>query len=318
MRILVAEDDATSRLVLRATLQRHGYEVTAVEDGRAALEAWRLHRHTLVISDWMMPELDGLALCRRIRADATLRYTYVVLLTSLSGKERYLDGIDAGADDFLSKPLDEDYLVARLHVARRILALHAELQRSATHDPLTGLLNRGAIFHRLERELARAASGGGAVAVLLLDIDHFKRVNDRHGHAAGDSVLRDVAAGLRDALGPRERVGRYGGEEFLVVVPAGAARAAALAETLRQAVERREVATDAGSVAVTISIGVATADAGRPGDADALVARADAALYRAKERGRNRVELDHGIAAAAGVVPGSRARSGAREDPGRD
>lgn len=290
MKILIADDDTTSRLLLGASLKKLGHAVTAVENGRLALEAWRRERHALLISDWMMPELDGLELCRQVRAEPALDYTYIVLLTSLSGKRSYLEGMQAGADDFLSKPYDEDYLAARLHVAARILALHAALRAEATHDRLTGLWNRGAILDGLAKALADAARGNAPVGVVIADLDHFKAVNDGHGHAAGDGVLRETARRIQACLGPGDRVGRYGGEEFLVVATGGdAARLQALAEAIRASIADAPMANPSAPLAVTASLGVALAQGGAVQDAEALIAAADAALYRAKLAGRNRV-----------------------------
>lgn len=292
MKILIADDDTTSRLVLGATLAKLGHAVTSVENGRQALEAWRQEQHTLVISDWMMPELDGLELCRLIRTEPALEYTYILLLTSMAGRGRYLDGMRAGADDFISKPYDEESLAARLHVAERILALHQTLRMAATHDRLTGLWNRAAIIDHLEQSLSHPADQRAALGIILADLDHFKSVNDGHGHAAGDGVLQEVARRMQARLGPGERLGRYGGEEFLVIVPdAGGGRVQALAESLREAVGARPMPLVAGGLAVTLSLGVVLSQPDRQEDLDMLVASADEALYRAKRKGRDRIEM---------------------------
>lgn len=293
MKILVAEDDVTSRLVLAATLRSLGHEVTAVADGAAALEQWRREEFALLISDWLMPELDGPGLCRAIRAEHRPYYTYAILLTSLEGKGNYLAGIQAGADDFITKPLDREVLAARLSVAERILGLHEALRLEATRDRLTGVLNRGAILDALQVELHRAARAGGATAVLLLDIDHFKRVNDTHGHLAGDDVLREVGRRLQATLRPYDRVGRFGGEEFVVLVPGVEGHVGVIAERVRQAIagEPVTVAAVEGALAMTVSIGVAVASRSAV-EPQAMLAAADRALYRAKAAGRDRVELE--------------------------
>ncbi|GHA79063.1 GGDEF domain-containing protein [Cognatilysobacter bugurensis] len=293
MKILVAEDDATSRLVLGATLRSLGHDVTAVEDGAAALEAWRRDEYGLVISDWLMPLLDGPGLCRHIRAEHRPHYTYVVLLTSLEGKGNYLSGIEAGADDFVTKPLDRDVLAARLSVAERIIGLHEALRVEATRDRLTGLLNRGAILDALQRELLRAAREGGPTATMLLDVDHFKHVNDTYGHLVGDIVLREIAQRLQLTLRPYDRVGRFGGEEFIVLITDGDAdQSALIAERIRTAVAAEPVDVPGGeSVSVTVSIGIAIGQSAADA-ADGLLAAADIALYRAKANGRDRVEVE--------------------------
>lgn len=294
-KILIADDDLTSRLVLGATLKKFGHAVTMVEDGRQALDAWRREHHTLVISDWIMPEGDGLWLCRQIRTEPALHYTYIILLTALSSRGQYLEGMQAGADDFISKPFDEEYLQARLHVAERILSLHEALRAEATHDRLTGLWNRAAILDFLHERLASAASapaGGPGVGIIIADLDHFKNVNDSHGHAAGDHVLQEAARRMQSCLGPDFCVGRYGGEEFLIVVPGSDARQVlAVAETVRAAIGDTPIQAGAGPLALTVSLGATLSGPTAPGSADVLISVADHALYRAKEAGRNRVEF---------------------------
>lgn len=290
MDILIAEDDTTSRLSLEMTLRKLGHQVTAVDNGRAALEAWQRQPFPLLISDWMMPGLDGLELCRAIRATQRQQYTYILMLTALGGKTNYLAGMEAGADDFITKPFDEDLLQARLHAACRFLRLHEELCRDAAHDRLTGLLNRGAILDFLQQTLDRQARDGGSTAVLLVDLDHFKSINDTHGHLSGDAVLVEAAQRMRALLRPYDRIGRYGGEEFLVVLPASdVEQAAGVAERIRAAVAAGPVRTPTTQLPVSASLGVAEAR-GEQVDMQALIASADAALYRAKQGGRNRVE----------------------------
>lgn len=292
MRILIADDDTTSRLMLGATLKGLGHVVTAVENGRQAFEAWRREQHTLLISDWMMPELDGLELCRLIRNEPAMQYTYIVLLTALAGKGRYLDGMHAGADDFISKPYDEESLAARLHVAQRILGLHETLSWAATHDRLTGLWNRAAILDYLDQALQHPTRWSTPPAIILADLDHFKSINDTHGHATGDSVLQEVARRMQACLGPDDRMGRFGGEEFLIFASdASPSRAHALAETIRESLRHGPVQTGSGPLSVTASLGVSLAHPGATNNLAALIAAADAALYRAKHAGRDRVVI---------------------------
>lgn len=296
MKILIAEDDTTSRLVLAATLKKAGHEVASAKNGREAWEMLQEGDYSLVISDWMMPDMDGLELCRLIRAQRQMTYTYIILLTALGGKTNYLDAMDAGADDFITKPFDAEQLDARLRVAKRILDLHEMLRTNAMYDSLTGLLNRAAIMDSLHQELDRAAREAKPLGVLLCDIDHFKRVNDTWGHPAGDAVLREVAQRLRSSLRSYDKIGRYGGEEFLLVLPAcDRCSGLALAERLRRSIEATPVSigaeTGAEAIAVTASLGIAIAEASSQGSMDALIQAADTALYRAKAQGRNRVEL---------------------------
>ncbi len=292
MKILVAEDDTGTRLVLVATLRKLGHEVIAVSNGLKAWEAWQQDDYALLLSDWLMPGLDGLELCRRIRADPRVRYTYIVLLTALGGKSRYIDGIDAGADDLITKPFDEDMLDARLRVAERILGLHEALLHQAAHDRLTGLWNHGAILDSLQQDMDRSAREGSPLGVMMADLDHFKRVNDNHGHPTGDEVLKEAARRMKVALRAYDRIGRYGGEEFLIVAPgAGHEQTLAVAQRICSGIGGMPMATRAGPLAVTVSVGAAFTEGRSPTSPAALIARADAALYRAKMAGRNRIEM---------------------------
>ena len=294
MKILIAEDDTTSRLLFGATLRKLGYAVTAVENGQKAWDAWKQDKYSLLISDWMMPDIDGLELCKMIRAEPSLQYTYIILLTALDGKGSYLEGMDAGADDFITKPFDEEQLAARLRVAERILALHKKLHMQATHDRLTGVWNRAAIMDCLEGELERAARQNTCIGVVLADLDHFKRVNDTYGHPAGDRVLQEAAQRMRLALRPYDRIGRYGGEEFLIMTPGcRLSDAMTLAERIRDSISAEPVDSRSGDIPMTVSLGV-TIGGDRAGeDAGTLIAAADEALYRAKNAGRNRAEFSN-------------------------
>jgi len=291
MKILIAEDDTTSRLLFAATLKKLGHAVTAVENGHKAWEAWRGEAHPLLISDWMMPDMDGLQLCRMIRAEPGLQYTYIILLTALDSKGNYLVGMNAGADDFITKPFDEEHLAARLRVADRILALHQKLHIQATHDRLTGVWNRAAILDHLQMELKQAAREAAPMGVIVADIDHFKRINDTFGHPAGDAVLQEAARRMQFALRPYDRIGRYGGEEFLITAPGcGWSHVATLAENIRNSVNAAPIESQYGQIPITVSLG-AMIGGDRGEDAGMLITAADEALYRAKKAGRNRTEL---------------------------
>jgi diguanylate cyclase (GGDEF)-like protein len=290
MKILIAEDDTTSRLLFSATLKSLGHHVTAVEDGHEAWEAWRQDDYPLLISDWKMPNVDGLELCRMVRAEPSLQYTYVILLTAMDSKGSYLEGMDAGADDFITKPFDEELLAARLRVAERILGLHKKLHIEATHDRLTGVWNRAAIVDYLQRALQRATRQNSCIGVIVGDLDHFKSINDTLGHAAGDKVLQEAARRMELALRPDDRIGRYGGEEFLIAVSGcDWSQTVMLAERIRRTIGTAPVMSETGEIPITVSLGVAMSG-GAGGDAGRLIAAADEALYRAKKAGRNRVE----------------------------
>jgi two-component system chemotaxis response regulator CheY len=291
MKILIAEDDTTTRLIFGATLRKMGHTVTAVEDGGKAWKAWQQEEYSLLISDWIMPDMDGLELCKRIRAQASLQYTYIILLTSMDGKGSYLEGMDAGADDFITKPFDEEQLAARLRVAERIIALHQKLHIQATHDHLTGVWNRAAIMNHLRGEVERARRQSTHIGVIIADLDYFKRINDTYGHPAGDAVLQEAARRMQLALRPYDRLGRYGGEEFLIIASGcDLSQTMALAERIRSFMSADAVISHAGEIPVTASLGVAVGSDQVGKDTGVLIGAADEALYRAKKAGRNRVE----------------------------
>ena len=227
MRILIAEDDFTSRTVLAGVLRKEGHQVEATVNGA---EAWQALQQpdapALVILDWEMPEMDGPEVVRRVRALETDRPPYILMLTSRGEKADIIAGLEAGANDYLAKPFDPGELRARVEVGRRMVEMQAALIASrealahqATHDPLTGMLNRRAILERLHQELTRAGRHGDRWAVGMCDIDHFKQVNDTYGHQTGDDVLCGLARILNESLRPYDSVGRMGGEEFLVIAP---------------------------------------------------------------------------------------------------
>jgi diguanylate cyclase (GGDEF)-like protein len=292
MRVLIAEDQPPAAVFLRRTLEKMGHEATVAPDGETAWQLIRQGEVPLLISDWMLPHLDGLGLCRRVRAAASDRYTYIILLTSLDRREDRLTGLRAGADDLLTNPPDPDELAIRLEIAERILAVHdrlacqnARLAELATTDELTGVKNRRRFREDLELLFAQADRQHSPLSLILLDIDQFKQYNDAFGHVAGDQVLYWVGSVLQAVVRSHDVVARYGGEEFVVLLPStGANEAIGVAERLRSAIARRAWPHRK----VTASLGVATADQDTR-DAAALVDRADRALYQAKQTGRDRI-----------------------------
>ena len=304
MRILIAEDDPVSRRVLQRTLEKMGHEVVAHVNGRQALEAARADDcPRLAILDWMMPEMDGVTACREIRALSTEPYIYIIMLTARGETEDVVEAMNIGADDYMVKPFNPHELSARVRAGVRIVDLQAELIEAretlrvqATHDALTGIYNRGAIFELLDRDASRAAREDGAICVAMCDLDDFKRVNDTYGHPAGDAVLCEIARRVKSHLRPYDAVGRYGGEELLIVLPGcDTPRGAAIADRIRQAICGEPVRFEDREIPVSASFGAAANGGGIPAESESLIRAADAALYRAKGAGRNRVE-----AAAAG------------------
>ena len=296
MKILIAEDDSTSRSILTAVLKKWGFEPIVTEDGGAAWDVLQMPEAPgLILLDWNMPGLDGLEVCRRLRKLDSRNPPYVILLTARGEKGDIVRGLEAGANDYVSKPYDHEELQARIRVGQRMLELQSHLMEvrdalahQATHDPLTEILNRRAILERLAREISRAKRDKGTLSVGMCDIDHFKDINDAHGHQAGDEALVAFSRCIEGRLRDYDSFGRYGGEEFLVIAPGSMGHSGeSLYERLRAGVAETEIATTSGKISLTVSIGVA------PGtglsSVDALLAAADAALYQAKAEGRNRV-----------------------------
>jgi diguanylate cyclase (GGDEF)-like protein len=306
MRILIAEDDALSRTLLERTLQRSGYDVVAVADGaEALLELSSQDPPRLALLDWVMPEKDGLEVCREVRRRKDQTYTYLILLSSRESKQDIVYGLESGADDYLTKPFDVDELKARLRTGERILELEDRLVEAresmrfqATHDLLTSLWNRGVIMELVTREVARTRREGSCTAVMMCDIDHFKRINDQFGHAAGDEVLREVARRLQLSVRSYDMVGRYGGEEFLVALNrCDPGSAVSRAENLRGVIGGRPFQAGNQRLNVSISIGLALSTDFAGYSVDEILHEADMALYAAKAAGRNCVRV---------AAPGSR------------
>lgn len=299
-KVLIAEDDVVSRRLLDAFLSKWGYEAIGVSNGA---EAWEVlekeHSPRLAVLDWMMPGLDGIQICKRIRDRIDRPYVYVLLLSSKSQKRDMLEGLKAGADDYLSKPFDAEELKARLHVGQRIVQLQDDLiaarealRFQATHDALTNLPNRAEVLSALRREEARCRRQGDPFGIIMADLDHFKNINDTYGHAAGDLVLQEAARRIAANVRGYDLAGRYGGEEFIVVAPlSDESGIIALAERIRAVMERDAITVGESKIHISVSIGAAISTHDRPLDTEALLRIADAALYRAKDRGRNCVEM---------------------------
>jgi two-component system, cell cycle response regulator len=300
--VLVADDDRMTRVHLADRLTEWGYGPTTVATGPEALAMlMRRDAPSLAILDWEMPGLTGIQICRALRGSPCQRYTYILIATGGDRAQQAASALNAGADDFVRKPFEEPELRARLRAGARIIDLHtrcldarAELERRALQDALTGVANRFALNQALEREMARSARTGSPLSVVLFDIDHFKRVNDTFGHLVGDDVIRGVATRSSSQIRRYDTLGRYGGEEFLLIAPeCGAEQAASLAERMRRAICGRLFVSGISSIAVTASFGVASTDQ-RYRDVRALLEAADEALYMAKRAGRNGTQLAPG------------------------
>jgi two-component system cell cycle response regulator len=298
MKILVADDDPVSRRLMQGILQRSGYDVIVAADGRtASRELCRIDGPRLALIDWMMPELDGLEVCREVRCRQDAPYVFILLLTSKDSNEDTVAGLEAGADDYLTKPCHPEELKARLLTGRRILLLEDKLVEAreamhfrATHDGLTKLWNRSAILSLLRESMDNSVRGGNTVSILLCDIDHFKQINDEHGHVVGDEVLEQISERLQNAVRADDWVGRYGGEEFLLVLnDCGAEDLWIRAEQVRTAIAQQPFVTKAGRLNGSASIGAFTCEGTM--SLESIVKQADAALYRAKALGRNRIQL---------------------------
>ena len=299
MRILIADDEVMSRQLLQKTLEHAGYEVTAVENGRlAADQLCKTDGPRLALLDWIMPELDGPEVCREVRKRKEGSYVYMVLLTSKEAKEDVVVGLESGADDYLTKPFDPEELKARLRTGLRVLHLEdrlvearEEMRFKATHDPLTSLWNRGVIVELLGRELSRSRRENASTAILMCDLDHFKNINDSCGHLVGDEVLQETARRLLSSVRSYDFVGRYGGEEFLVVLNnCDPAFSLARAEQIRNTIAQRPVETSGGPVPITMSLGLLQSREWGFRSAEELLYEADTALYTAKAAGRNCVK----------------------------
>ncbi|MBV8897269.1 MAG: diguanylate cyclase [Acidobacteriaceae bacterium] len=295
MKVLIADDQPMSRVILRKSVERWGYEVVLAANG---LEAWeilaRADSPPMAILDWMMPDITGPELCRRVRDTHREPYTYILLLTAKSTKEETVEGLESGADDYIVKPFDEHELRMRLRAGQRIIDLQLklmqareELRERANKDLLTMLPNRPAIAAALEREISRCHRDNRTCGVILLDIDHFKKINDTYGHFTGDAVLRETATRLRGNIREYDQVGRYGGEEFLVVLPnCDLDSATKQAERMRQKLHAEVMRVDGAELKVSASFGVTISDCSERSP-DMFVRVADEALYRAKASGRN-------------------------------
>ncbi len=296
--ILIAEDDPVSRKLLEKVLIKAGNKVVSVENGQKALELFNDKFFPIVLTDWMMPEMDGLELCRAIRKNTYPGYVFIILLTAKDSKDDIIRGLGAGADDYLTKPFSHAELIARLNTGKRVLELERSLKDAneeirilSITDPLTGTYNRGYMTERLPQEIKRARRYSRALSIILCDIDHFKKVNDTYGHLVGDRVLKDFAQCIRHSI--RQDVdwtARYGGEEFLIVLPETDVNGASvMAERLKSELSQRVTETQGKKISITASFGVTGFGPDTPDEMispEAMISKADKYLYQAKREGR--------------------------------
>jgi len=299
--ILIAEDDAVTRMLLKKTLIKEGHEVVSVENGQKAFDLFQERFFPIILTDWMMPEMNGLELCRVIRQKENPGYVFIVLLTAKDSHDDIITGLEAGADEYLTKPFSRAELIARLNTGRRFLEQDRALRRAneeirilSITDPLTGCSNRGCLNTRLPQEIQRAGRYNRSLSIVMCDIDHFKKVNDTYGHQAGDLVLKEFSKRINDSIRDKvDMLARYGGEEFLVTLPEtdfdGALH---LSERLRRIISEKKFNVGTKKIKITASFGVAGFDSNNAGSEisfDTLINHADKYLYQAKNEGRNRV-----------------------------
>lgn len=303
MKTLIVEDEPEFRLLLSVLLRQRSYDVIEAMDGQTAWDLLQKETIPLVLTDWVMPQMHGPELIRKIRAANFPHYTYIILLTARTAHQDLVDGLTSGADDYLVKPFDSDEMNARLQIGERILSLETKLRETldqmkvlALKDSLTGILNRRAIFETAEDELDRAHRENSSLSLLMADLDHFKSINDRFGHAAGDLALRLAVDTIVNNLRQYDSVGRWGGEEFLIVLPnTGSEEAFQVAERLRLSIARANMDLGVGeALDLRMSLGVTSTSLGNNLNLDLLVNQADVALYLAKNNGRNQVKVFKG------------------------
>jgi len=299
VKLLIADDSKVSRKMLLAITKQWGYDVLLAEDGE---QAWQIMQQDdapqLLLLDWEMPKMNGIEVCERVIAKNPENPAYIVLLTSRTSSDDIVEGLSKGASDYLSKPFNSAELQVRLQVGKRMIEMQRKLNTTlhelttlASHDALTGLLNRRAIMEALPKEIKRIERQRQILCIGMCDIDHFKHINDTYGHLAGDEVLKEVTKRMQEALRDHDLLGRYGGEEFLVITPVENTRHGIIAyERICQAVSTRPIKIDELSISVTVSCGVTSYSPDNDEqNITKLIARADDALYQAKDAGRNQV-----------------------------
>lgn len=303
LEVLIAEDDPVSQRILEKNMKDWGYKVIIANNGQNAWQALQKEEIRMAIFDWMMPKINGVQLCQKVRLQKKDTYTYIILLTSRDREEDIVEGLSSGADDYIVKPFNTLELKARLQTGKRIIDLQNQLLQSkkqletlATQDSLTKLWNRATIIKHLEEELNRSSREKKAVGTILVDIDYFKNINDTHGHHVGDEVLIEVASRLRKHIRSYDKIGRYGGDELLVALPnCSLSIVKEIAERLRKVVCEKKIKTEIGLIAVTLSLGGTSSEDQSVISAEGLIKASDRALYQAKRNGRNCMMINRHI-----------------------
>ncbi len=303
--ILLAEDDPVSRKLLELNLSKAGFNVVSVANGLAAIEKFKEQFFPIIVTDWEMPEMDGPELVRTVRQANAQGYVYIILLTSRDSKADKVSGLESGADDYLTKPFNPLELRARLNTGIRILNLERSLKKAneeirylSITDPLTECYNRGYLTEHIGQEISRVTRYGRCFSLLICDIDFFKKINDNHGHQAGDEVLKQFVVTLKDSIRQQvDWVVRYGGEEFVVVLPETKCDGLTImAERLRATIENMTVPIESGFINITASFGGICVDSDTPPEKvnlETILKRADELLYQCKAAGRNKVLVDN-------------------------
>jgi len=305
LKILVADDSPVYRKLMEQTLPRDQYSILFAETGKSAIELFRQHRPALVITDWVMPDVTGVEVCRQIRLGAQDSYIYIIIVTSVSEKENLVESLEAGADDYLTKPFHPKELLARVGVGRRLVDLHQQIESQnrllkelALTDALTGLPNRRAVEDWAKGQLSAAVRHGYSFWVVIADLDNFKVVNDTYGHDAGDTVLKEFAAILKKRVRTSDICGRTGGEEFIMIFThAEECNVGIIVARILRQLREHEFSFGSKPVQVTASFGIAGFQGKGTPDFAKLMNEADAALYAAKRGGRNRIEVSPTIQA---------------------
>lgn len=298
MKVLIAEDEPISCRALEKSVTGWGYETVIAKNGKEAWEVLRKNEVRIAVVDWMMPGMDGIELCQKIRHDyqqKKSKYIYIILLTGKDQQGDMITGLSAGADDYITKPFSFLELKVRIQNGERVIKVEDDQIELASYDSLTKVWNRKKILDFFKEELSRGRRENQATGVIIVDVDRFKNVNDSHGHFIGDEVLIEVVSRLKKCIRGYDKLGRYGGDELILVLPnCGLTHVKNIAERLRLSVCEKKISTKKGLLDITISVGGISSDVSLDASTDDLIQASDRALYSAKKRGRNKaVIIEH-------------------------